>query len=114
MENLRDNTIFKNDEHENNINVENFGRKNSINWNHNNSILNFNQKYSDLIPIDPNHTNSNQLIPYNLKNIGSIHYSDNIRTIEKILASPLHSMVHTSRIFTYGSASDPLSPPYDS
>ena len=34
MENLRDNKIFKNAERENNSNVEKFGRKNSVNWNH--------------------------------------------------------------------------------
>ena len=33
VENLRDNTIFKNSERKDDVNVENFGRKNSVNYN---------------------------------------------------------------------------------
>ena len=49
-----------------------------------------------------------------MKNIGSIHDSDDICAIEKILASPVHSPIHASRIFTYASARDPLSPLHES
>ena len=93
---LRENKVFKNAERENNSNVENFGRKNSINWNHTDSILNLNQKYSDSINVDLNNTNLNQPIPADLASIGSIHDSDNICAIEKILASPVHSPIHAS------------------
>ena len=65
MENLRDNTIFKNAEHKNNFNIETVWRKISVNWNHTHSILNCNQKYSDLVHVGPNHTESNQPIPDN-------------------------------------------------
>ena len=61
-----------------------------------------------------NHTKSNKPIPDDSKNIGLIHDSDNICAIDKILASLVHSLVHTSRIFTYGSASDPPPPPHES
>ena len=40
VENIRDNKIFKNAERENNFEIEKVGRKNSVNWNHTNSILN--------------------------------------------------------------------------
>ena len=83
-----------------------------INWNHTDSILNWNQHYSDFIHADPNHINSNQPIPSYLTNIGSIHDSDYTWAREKILASPVNSRVHASPIFTYGSASEPPSPPY--
>ena len=76
-------------------------------------ILNWNQKYSNSIHIDTNHTDSNQPIPDNSTNIGSIHDSENIHAIDNILTSLVHSTVHASRIFNYGSASDPPSPPHD-
>ena len=74
--------------------VEKVGRKNSINWNHTDSIVNWNRKYSDSIHVDPNHTNWNQPIPSDSTNIRSIHDSADIRAIEKILASSVHSPVH--------------------
>ena len=70
MENLRGNNIFKNAERKNNSEVEKVGRKNLVNWNCTNSIINWNQKYSDSIHVYPNHTG-----------IGSIHDSANIRAI---------------------------------
>ena len=112
--NIRENTIIKNADNKNNLNFEKFGRKDSINWNHNDPILNWNQKDSNSIHVDPNHIGSNQPIPADLTNIGSIHDSDNICAIEKILQSPVHSTVHASQIFNYGSASDPRSSPHDS
>ena len=66
---LGGNKTFKNADHENNFEVEKVDRKNSIILNH---------KYSDSIHVDPNHTDSNQLIPEDLKNIGSINNSDDI------------------------------------
>ena len=77
-------------------------------------ILNWNQKDYDLIPVDPNQTGLNQPIPNNLTNIGSIHDSDNICAIDKILALPVHYLVHASQIFTYEIACDPTSPLHDS
>ena len=62
VENLRDNTVFKNSEHRDNFNVEKVGSKNSVNWNHTKSILNRNKTESDLIHVDKNHTNSNKPI----------------------------------------------------
>ena len=53
---LRDNNIFKNDERKNIFEVEKVGRKNSVIWDH---------KDSDSIHANPDHTNSNQLIPEN-------------------------------------------------
>ena len=47
-------------------------------------------------------------------NIISIHDSADIYTIENILAFKVHSLVHASPIFTYGSASDPPTPSHDS
>ena len=114
FEKLRGNNIFKNVQHENNFKVENVGCKNSVNWNHIESILYWNQEYSNSIHIDPNHTDSNQLNADNSTNIGSIHDSDHICAIEKILASPVHSLIHTSSMFTCGSSSDPQSSPHDS
>ena len=114
VENLRDNTIFKNTECKDNSNVQKFGGKNSVNWNHTNLIINYNQKYSDLIHVDPNHTNSNQPIPDNSTHIGSIHNSDDIFATDTVLTSPVHSTVQASRIFNYGNESDPPSPPNDS
>ena len=67
-----------------------------------------------MIHVDQNHTDSNQPIPADSTNIGSIHDSDNIHKIEKILASLEHSPVHASPIFTYESVIDPTSPPHDS
>ena len=58
VENLRENNIFENDEHENNFEVEKVGRKNSVIWNH---------KHSDSVHVYPNHTSLNQPIPSNLK-----------------------------------------------
>ena len=83
MEKLRDNNIFKNNDRKNNYEAENVGRKNSVNWNHIDSILNQNQRKYDSIRVDPNHTNLDQLNTTNLTNIGSIHDLDNIRAIEK-------------------------------
>ena len=57
-----------------------------VNWNHTDSILNWNQKDSDSINIDTNHTESNQPILADSKNIRSIHDSDDINAIENILA----------------------------
>ena len=111
---LKGNNIFKNAERKNIFQLENFGRQNAVNWNHPNLILNWNQKYSDSIHIDLNHTNLNQLNPVNLKNIRLIHDSDNIFAIENKLTLPVHSLVHASSIFTYRSTSDPPSPPHDS
>ena len=56
----------------------------------------------------------NQPIPDNSTNIVSINDSDGFIATEKILASPVHSLVYASPKFTYGNASDPLSPLYDS
>ena len=53
---LRGNKIFENAERRNNFEVEKFGRKNSVNWNQTNSILNWNHKYPESIHVDPNHT----------------------------------------------------------
>ena len=97
----------------NNSKVEKVGRKHSVNWNHTDLILNWNQNLFDSIHIDTDHTKSNKLNPANSTNIGSIHGSENIRAIEKILASLVHSTVHTSPIFTYGSSIDPPSAPHD-
>ena len=73
LENLRSNKNFKNTERKNNFKVEKVGCKNSVNWNHTNSIINWTKKDSDFIHVDPKHTESNQPILENLKNIGSIH-----------------------------------------
>ena len=70
--------FFKNAERENNFEVEKVGHGNSVNWNHTHSILNWNKKYSDLIHVDLNRTNSIQPIPDDSTNIGSIHDSTNI------------------------------------
>ena len=86
------------------------GHKSSVIWNH---------KDSDLIHVDPNHTNLNQPIPYYSTNIGSINYSANINVIEKIFSLPVH-LVHTPypvptpQIFTYGTEIEPRSPLHDS
>ena len=82
---LGGNKTFKNADHENNFEVEKVDRKNSIILNH---------KYSDSIHVDPNHTDSNQLIPDDLKNIGSINNSDDICAIEKIILL-LVNLVHS-------------------
>ena len=114
VKNLIGNRIFEIAERRNNLKVEKVGRKSSVNRNHTDLILNWNIKKSDSINVHPNHTNSNQLIPDNSTNIGSINYSANILAIEKILVSPVYSLVYASPIFTYGSASDPPSLPHDS
>ena len=63
VKNLRD-IKFQNVKRQKNFNVEKVGRKNTLNWNHTNLILNWNQKYSDSIHVDTNHTELNSLIPY--------------------------------------------------
>ena len=101
-ENLGGNKIFENAESENNFEVEKVGHNNSIIWYH---------KDSESIQVDPNHTNINQPIPSNSKNIGSINDSADIRTIENILSSTVH-LVHVPSplpaplILTYGTSSD--------
>ena len=112
--NLRGNKIFKNSERKNNSEFEKVGRQTSVNGNHTDLIINWNQKYCKLIHVDLNHTKSIQPIPATLKKIGSIHDSANICAIEKILASPVHSPVPDSPIILYGSTSDPPSPFHDS
>ena len=109
-ENLGGNKIFENAECENNFKVEKVGPKHSVIFNH---------KDSNWIHVDPNHTTPNQPIPSNSTNNGSINDLDDISAIEKIFSSPVNLM-HTPsplpvpQIFTYGTASDPQSPPYDS
>ena len=61
-----------------------------------------------MIQITPNQINPN------LTNIRSIHDSDNICAIDKILESLVHYPLHASQIFTFGGSSDPPSPPQDS
>ena len=73
-ENLGGNKLFENVECKNNFEIGNVGRKNSVIWNH---------KESDLIHVDPNHTNLNQPITANLIKIGSINDSADISVIEK-------------------------------
>ena len=109
VENLRDNKNFKNAERKKSSKVEKVGRKNSVNWNHTNSILNWNKKYSKLIHIDTNHTDSIQPILDNLTNTVSIHDSANILAIENILALLVHSLVPASPIFLYRNATYPPS-----
>ena len=60
--NLRDKDIFKDAECKNNFEVKKVWREYSVNWNHTDSIINWNQKYSDSIHVDLNHTDSNQPI----------------------------------------------------
>ena len=114
VENLGDNKIYNNAESKNDSKVEKVGHQNYVNWNLTDLIINWNPKYSDSIHVDPNHTSSNQPIPANSENIGSIHDSVSIRAIENILELPVHSPVHASPIFTYWSESDPPLPPHDS
>ena len=125
-ENLRGNKSFEYAERKNISKVEKVGHRNSVILNHKYSdsihldpnhtdlILNLNHKYSDSIHVDTNQTDLNKPIPANLKNIGSIHDSDDICAIEKILTSPVHSPVPTSPIFWYWRASDPPSPFHES
>ena len=105
--------------------------QNPVNWNNTDSILNWNQKYSDsihvdlnhtylnqiwnhkdydFINVDTNHTNLNETIVSDLTNIRSIHVLVNISAIEKILTQQVHSPVPASLIFLYGRESDPPSP----
>ena len=110
FKNLGGNQNFENSERKNNFEVEKVGRKNYGIWNH---------KYSISIRVDKNHTDSNQPIPGDLTNIGSIHDSANIRAIENTLSTLVHfvhttSLVPASPIFTYVAASDPPSPQHDS
>ena len=58
-ENLGGKKKFKNGERKNNFEVDKVRRKKYVIWNH---------KDSDLIHVDPNHTNSNQPIPDNSTN----------------------------------------------
>ena len=85
-----------------------------VDLNRTNSILNRNHKYSDLIHIDPNKTDSNQPITDDSTNIVLIYDSSYIHTIETIITSPVHSLVLSSPIFSYGRASHPPSPLNDS
>ena len=75
--NLGGNNIFENTEQENNFGFEKAGRKNSVFVHH---------KDSNSICVDPNHADSDQLVPANLKNIGSITYSADICAIEMMLS----------------------------
>ena len=111
MENSRENKKNRNAEQNEYFEVEEVGRKNSVNWNHSDSILNWNQRKSYSTHVDPSYNDSNQPIPDNSTKFGSIHDSDNIREIEMILVSMLHSLVYASSIFTYGSKIDPPFPP---
>ena len=61
-------------ERENNSEVEKVGRKNSVIWYH---------KYSNLIHVDPNHSDLTQPIPGELKNIRSINDSSYIHAMNK-------------------------------
>ena len=114
VENIRGYKNFKSADRKNKIEVDKFGRKNSVNWNHTDLIINYNKKYSDSIHVGPCHTDSNQPIPADSTNIGSIHGSADIRAIGVILASPIYPLVPASPIFTYGSTSHPPSPSHDS
>ena len=72
-----------------------------------------------MIHVDQSHTKLNQPVPANSKKIVSIYDSAYIHEIKNILSSPVHlahtpSPVTASPIFTYGTASDPQSPPDDS
>ena len=113
VENIRGNNTIKNAEHKNNFEVKKVGHKQTVNWNKTESILDLNQKYSDLINIDPNHTNSIQPMTENLTNIGSVHDSGNICAIKKILASPVNYLLKASPISLFVSASDPSSQLYN-
>ena len=109
-ENLGGNKIFENAEHENNFLSWKVGRDNSVIQYH---------KYYESIQVYPNHSNSNEPIPENSTNIGSIHYSYRICAIEKMLSLPMHlvhtpSLVPASPIFTYETAIDPPSPSHES
>ena len=106
--------FFKNTERKNYSKVGKFGRRHSLKRSHNDTIINCNKSYFHSIIVDPNHTNFNQPITANLTNIISIHDSAYIRTIEKVLASLVHSPVHSSPIFLYGSKVETLSPLHDS
>ena len=101
-ENLGGNNIFENSEWENNFEVEKIVRKNSVILNH---------KYSDSIHIDPDYADTNQLIPDDSTNTGSINNSDEIFAIENMLSSRVPA---PQTFFTYGTSSDPTSPSYDS
>ena len=68
-ENLKGNKFFKNYERKNIFEVEKVGRESSVFWNN---------KDSESICADPNHTKSNQAIPADSTNIRSIHDSANI------------------------------------
>ena len=59
VENLKGNKRFKNSKRESNFEVENFGRKHSVNWNP-----------TDLIHVNPNRTKFIQPIPDGLLTIG--------------------------------------------
>ena len=105
VENHKVNKNYNISERKINSEVEKNGRKQSVNWNHTDMILYWNQTDSHSVQVDINHNNSNQPMPVDLINIGSIHTSADICVIEKILASPLHSPVPASPIFSYRSES---------
>ena len=107
---LEEKNVYENAEHKNIFQAEKVGCKNSVIWNH---------KYSDLIHVDPNHTNLNQPIQSDLTNIGLINDSADICVIEKILSFPVHlvytpSQVPATPIFPFGTASDHRSQSHDS
>ena len=62
IENLRGNNIFTNAERESNLKLKSRAQ-NFVNWNHTGSILNWNQKDSESIHVDPNATDLSQLNP---------------------------------------------------
>ena len=97
VENLIGNNIFKNAKRKDIYEVEKFGRKKSVNLNHADSILNWDEKYFNLIHVDLSHTESTHLNTENSIDIGSIHDSENINAIEKIgIAGTLSSKRCTS------------------
>ena len=109
-EKLGGNKKFENAKRENNFEFEKLGRRNSVIWN---------QKDSNTVKFDPNHTNLNKPIPSYSTNIISLNDSADICAIENIFSSPVHLVhipftVHAPRIFTYGIESDPRSPLHDS
>ena len=68
-ENHGGNNISENAERKNSFGVEKVGHKNLVIWYH---------KDWDSVKIDPNHDNSNQLIPADSTNVTSINDSENI------------------------------------
>ena len=76
-------------------------RENSVIWNH---------IYSDSIHVNPKHNKSNQLVPDNSTNIGTINNLSDIHEIEKMLSSPIPT---PQTFFNYGRSSDPPSTLHD-